>query len=329
VNDTRDRDAAVRRLLRQAVRRPLDAGAPGACVDAETIAAWVDGGLPGTEREVVEAHVADCALCQALVGAMARSEPAVRPARSARAARLWLGWLLPLAAAAAAVAFWIAVPRPDRSRSAQPTETRAQVADAKTSEKELSPPAPRDEAKHAEVNPAQPAARSGRQNTKDTAGALVSGAKVDTPPVSSAQAAASENATRRFEATARPADAAAREIEIVSPDPAARWRVRGATVQRSTDGGSTWVTVPTGVASELTAGSSPSPSICWLVGRAGAVLLSIDGRTWRRLAFPEQTDLSAVQARDARIATVTTADGREFRTSDGGLTWIHPPLQEF
>jgi hypothetical protein len=34
------------------------------------------------------------------------------------------------------------------------------------------------------------------------------------------------------------------------------------------------------------------------------------------------TDLSGVQSSDARSATVSTADGRSFRTSDGGMTWI-------
>ena len=40
--------------------------------------------------------------------------------------------------------------------------------------------------------------------------------------------------------------------------------------------------------------------------------------------FPEITDLSAVRATDARAASVTTADGRTFGTTDGGSTWIRP-----
>jgi len=71
----------------------------------------------------------------------------------------------------------------------------------------------------------------------------------------------------------------------------------------------------------LTAGAAPSANVCWLVGRAGAVILSTDGRAWRRLTFPEQIDLTAVTAVDARTATVTTADGRRFETADGGRTW--------
>jgi photosystem II stability/assembly factor-like uncharacterized protein len=54
------------------------------------------------------------------------------------------------------------------------------------------------------------------------------------------------------------------------------------------------------------------------------VLLTIDGRSWRRVAFPDATDLSAVRATDARTASVSTADGRIFSTSDGGVTWERP-----
>jgi photosystem II stability/assembly factor-like uncharacterized protein len=98
-------------------------------------------------------------------------------------------------------------------------------------------------------------------------------------------------------------------------------------VEYSTNGGATWEPLPTGVSAQLTAGSSPSASVCWLVGRGGVVLLTTNGRSWQRLAPPDTADLAAVQATDARRATVTTADGRVFRTEDAGQTWIRVPLQ--
>jgi len=120
-----------------------------------------------------------------------------------------------------------------------------------------------------------------------------------------------------------------RSAEIQSPDPNFRWRiVAPAGVQRSTDGGLTWAVVDpfpattrANAAVALTAGSSPSRDTCWMVGRLGLVLLSIDGATWQRRAFPEQVDLTGVRASDARRASVTTTDGRQFVTADGGATW--------
>ena len=110
---------------------------------------------------------------------------------------------------------------------------------------------------------------------------------------------------------------------IASPDATSRWRiVAGGGVQRSIDAGATWERQQTGVTVTLTAGASPSPSICWLVGPRGAVVLSTDGRTWRRVAFPELVDLASVRATDERSATVLTSDGRSFVTKDGGLTWM-------
>ena len=157
-------------------------------------------------------------------------------------------------------------------------------------------------------------------------------------------ASVAENVTVETRASAL---AAATGTVIVSPDPASRWRIvpsgrgnpgseggagilrrvgspvgPGSVVQRSTDAGSTWQTQETGASLTLTAGASPSPSVCWLVGPAGTVLLSTDGRSWRRLAFPEAADLASVTATDDKTATVTTSDGRTFSTTDGGLTWV-------
>jgi hypothetical protein len=112
-------------------------------------------------------------------------------------------------------------------------------------------------------------------------------------------------------------------IEIRTPDPAVRWRVvDGRLVQRSGDAGATWVDqyrADEGVT--LTAGVAPSTTACWIVGRAGAIIRTIDGRAWQRVRFPESLDFTVVVAGDARTATVTAADGRQFATTDGGTTW--------
>ncbi|HEX3704035.1 MAG TPA: zf-HC2 domain-containing protein, partial [Vicinamibacterales bacterium] len=125
----RDRDSSIERLL----ARTLEARASAptdACLDAETVAAYADGALAAGERTAVEAHAADCARCQALLAAMATTAPPSAPPAPAR--RLALGWLIPLAAAAAAMAIWVAVPNQTPVVRERP-EPSAQIAETKPS----------------------------------------------------------------------------------------------------------------------------------------------------------------------------------------------------
>jgi photosystem II stability/assembly factor-like uncharacterized protein len=133
-------------------------------------------------------------------------------------------------------------------------------------------------------------------------------------------------------------------VEIVSPEPTFRWRlVAPATIQRSTDGGVTWTSqsnrapglsflggtqntmARTLTPLTLNAGSAPARDICWVVGSEGIVLLSPDGMSWQRRPFTEPVNLTAVRASDAKAAVVTTEDGRQFSTADGGATWLKIP----
>lgn len=150
-------------------------------------------------------------------------------------------------------------------------------------------------------------------------------------PPSAAQprvAAAAPPSAQAKESAARFEQKLADKNELVSPDPLVRWQVRGAILEKSMDAGKTWQPVRTGVTTELTSGAALSATTCWVVGRAGVVLLTTDGQTWRRITFPETTDLSAIRATDARTATVTTVDGREYTTSNAGGTWFRRLLQE-
>jgi len=121
--------------------------------------------------------------------------------------------------------------------------------------------------------------------------------------------------------------------DVMSPDGSAVWRiVPGGRLLRSTDRGTTWQAQPTGVSKErlagsagvskeLLAGSAPSATVCWIVGREATIIVTTDGVHWATRPFPERVDLIAVEAADARSATVTTRDGRRFATLDGGATW--------
>jgi hypothetical protein len=111
---------------------------------------------------------------------------------------------------------------------------------------------------------------------------------------------------------------------VASQDASVQWRVvSDGIVQQSIDKGATWATqYSVEGKGAIAAGSAPAPTVAWLVGRAGLVLATTDGRTWRRIDFPVAVDLTAVAAIDARTAIVTATDRRIFSTSDGGRTWI-------
>lgn len=323
-------------------------------LDAELVAAWADGSLDPQARAAAEAHAADCMRCQAMLAAMVRTEPAAgEPARG------WLGarvrWLVPLATAAAAVALWVGLsrdllapgsppqvltqmekreepavglaPAPAPLPQARPTEASRRVeTDTATRQRAVAPPPAPPARPEAQPGPEKPAAANESVVTLDAVRRERTSARpvLTPPPTAVAQPAAGERTDDRARSkTARFGQQSETALrEMASSDPAVRWRVgAGGAIHRSTDAGRTWVVHKSGVTLELFAASAPSRDVCWIVGRSGVVLLTTDGATWRRLPFPEPADLRAVVATDARTATVTTRDGRVFRTFDGGFTW--------
>jgi hypothetical protein len=111
-------------------------------------------------------------------------------------------------------------------------------------------------------------------------------------------------------------------VEVAAPGGRVAWRVGPAgAIWRSADGARTWYPQKSGVAATLLAVAAPSMTTCWVVGTVGTVLLTDDGERWERLPFPEPVDLVVVEARSSHDAMVTTRDGRQFTTSDRGITW--------
>jgi photosystem II stability/assembly factor-like uncharacterized protein len=107
-----------------------------------------------------------------------------------------------------------------------------------------------------------------------------------------------------------------------SAPPPVRWRILPSkAVERSTTGGASWEPIVIDPPATLTGGVAASSTVCWLIGRAGVVLRSVDGIHFDRVTFPEAVDLASVRSTGAAQAGVTTADGRVFVTIDGGLTW--------
>jgi hypothetical protein len=114
-------------------------------------------------------------------------------------------------------------------------------------------------------------------------------------------------------------------LVVFAPDRSSGWRVQpDGAIERTVDGGATWVSQDITAAAAIRAGRSPSRDVVWMVGGDGTVLLSTDGRTWLRRNVGETVALVDVAPVDAMTATVTAADGRKYSTLDGGVTWSHP-----
>jgi hypothetical protein len=292
-----------------------------ACLDPETLALWVDDELSAADRAVAEQHVADCARCQATLAALIRTTPV--PERRQPWWRLSrVAWLAPLTAAAAVLVIWIVVPGAPPPRSPE-LSTPASVPVA------LPPQPGKEKAENAPANlPAPPARERRDEKTLVETRAPASKVAAAPPPSPAAAPPPPSAAFRTFSGAA--ADTAARSAaqanviaaEIVSTDSMSRWRIAGGrSIEHTTDGGATWQEQSAGAASTLTAGSAPSPTICWVVGQGGVVLLSADGQTWRTVASPGTNDLVSVRAVDERTATVTDVNGRTYVTTDGGVRW--------
>jgi hypothetical protein len=109
---------------------------------------------------------------------------------------------------------------------------------------------------------------------------------------------------------------------IQTPDASVQYRIQGAgVVERSKDGGATWQGQRVKANAEILAGAAPSENVCWLVGRGGVILMTSDGKHWKKIPSPVVVDFVGVTAADASFATVTAVDGQKFSTQNGGMTW--------
>lgn len=339
---SRDRDRTLEQALTHELR---SAGTPDrdACLDAETLGAWADGGLMAAQMAAVELHVSTCARCQAIIGATARSAPQAPGTEAAGTFFLWRWWLAPLAATAAAVTLWMVVPQqrniavappsaaaPARETFAQaqpknpaipdpapakPAETRSAAADSAQRSNTLQKVGDARRERTEEVAEKKQAALAAKKDEKDAQKLLDEAANAVAAPAPAPPSAAAAGARPESARFARP------PLEIVSPDPLSRWRIVNGAIERSEDGGAAWTAIRLSAGESITGGAAPARSICWLIGSNGLVMVTTDGLTFARVPLSERVDLTAVTATDARTAIVTTADGRRFRTDDAGRTW--------
>lgn len=359
-------DHALERLLRTMAEEPGRLTA--ACVDAEQLAAWSEGGLTAAERETLEGHAASCGRCLAILSVFSdtRSTAEQLEVGTGPVPDRWrwpMRWLVPITTAAAAVLIWMVLPArpPDPANAptmqvardevapivpAPPPESALQQLEsrgdqARESNVRQAPSAPATIPPPALSKAAEPTAEADQDRRQRQASPASESARIAQEPAAktadsaaaSGQRAANEGFADRMAAGAAPPPPAAApaaalrraeappSIEISTPDPDVRWRIRGTVVERSTTGGATWqsVTIPAG--SVVTGGTAPDRNVCWLIGPAGTVLRAIDGARFESVNISGAAALVSIQAADAHRATVTTTDKQVYSTADGGRTW--------
>lgn len=289
-------------------------------LDAEIVAAWMDGGLEPAALAAAEAHASTCERCQALLATTVRTLPVDPvPAENRSWFRIPL-WGLPLAAGAAAVVIWMVVPSQQQLATTPPAAPPAVVREtppppapvaSAESTKEIAPTPLRDARVEQRRDQAQsaPGARV-RENAdaklkRDAQDSISARNETIAAPPPATTAAAAPAATPAPAAAApmlQRAERFAQAAEVVAPDGSRRWRFAE-------------------YGPDVTGGSAVSSTVCWLIGRGGLVMLSTNGTTFDHVNLPDRVDVISISAADARSAIVTTTDGRRFETADGGRSW--------
>ena len=125
----------------------------------------------------------------------------------------------------------------------------------------------------------------------------------------------------------RSARVALAPVEIVSPDPSRRWRIVNGAIERSEDGGASWIAVATPAwRINHRRDGAPAPSICWLIGSSGLVMVTTDGLDVRaRSAASRGVSISTAVHRHRRAAPPSVHRRQRWRGAsapdDSGRTW--------
>jgi Photosynthesis system II assembly factor YCF48/Putative zinc-finger len=308
------------RLLRDALDEAASAPS-AACLDAPTLAAWMDGTLTRAERATVETHAAGCTRCLALVAAMARTEP---PAPERRRWRFPLVWvpLATLAAALIVVRLVLVERQPPpatvesiaaANRPSPPAGApivAPPVARAETSV----PEQPKRKRAAAPVSPAPPAIAPPPTTAPSAIAPPPTTAPSTTAPLT---ATASAAATQSVPAAAPVPTAVAAATPAPAPP---RQLLRDEVTVAKTDA--------TGVAARMQKTAAPAPVVIrspdpdsqWrIVG--GMIEHTADGgATWQAQPVGVPAQMRAGAAPDARVCWMVGAGGVVLRTTDGA-TW--------
>lgn len=299
-------------------------------VEPEALAAWSEGALPSNEARQVEAHLADCATCQEMLAVFARTEPphavssGVGSVRSrfrsvvSGFSRTNWRWAVPLAAAATVAAIWVAIPEEERTAQLNPTPTAPAVSE---------PASPPVESVSADAAAANSAKQQGARTDRPAAGSLAD----RTAPEARAEKAEQEKAdqfasSRALDAKERDQDVKAEASPPAPPAAAGQAAARAPAAaqpaqeqNRSRAESEASSLLRQAAPLEVV---SPDPQVRWRIVPTGRLERSTNaGKTWEAATLPQPVNVTAVRAPSATTAIVTSADGRQFRTTDQGKTW--------
>lgn len=293
--------------------RRTPATAPDECLDAETLAAWADGGLSGKAAAAVELHASQCSRCTAVLAAIERTAP-LAPARHAWTPARLVRWLVPLTAAATAVAIWIAVPdRPITPVEPAPAQDLASPRPGGRSLEREAPEAPNLAPEPETLNRNPAPSTENAEPLKQNAPV----ARRDNRAANTIVEMRDENRRERVSKDELDATAAApREAPSPVAPPAAATGMLAETATLTAKR-SAFNFVPFSTESV----SPSNPLIRWRVVAPGTIERSTDGgKTWTGTTSPAPT-LTGVRAVDADRAVVRATDITDFYTSNGGLSW--------
>ena len=285
--------------------------AAGPCLDAEIVAAWTEGALSAKELAAAEAHASSCSRCLAILAAVERTVPEV-PAR-VPSHSLPFRWLVPLAAAASAVAIWIAIPEqrviPVQEEAVSISEPQTARERAPSAEPAVPPAAPSQTTDTFQDRTAGKQDADAQKKTADRAD------NVESPPAAN---------RRSLDASADMAKAAPLGVPERQAVPAPPELQESVELRRET--AATQMSARAFKAPTIVEAASPKdPRVRWRVVAGADVERSVDGgSTWTKTSSPSSA-IVGVSVVDALHATVTTTDAGAFSTSDGGATWA--PVQ--
>jgi Putative zinc-finger len=284
------------RLLRDVLHDAASTTPSPICVDADALASWADGTMGRTARAAFEAHAAACARCQALMAAMARTEPPTTESPWWR--RSVFAWIVPLAAASAAAVIVVNVVMSERGVPAP----ASQVARTESAPRDLVLPSPAPPATASPEMTAKARAATRRQQEPaiDTTRTQDAVAKKTQPG-----GAGAPPATANVDPPAKGAVASPSALPVPAPPPPA---AAANTAQPAPAAGAAVLAAPpSGFRAEEKRLDSTADS-------ATSRMLSAKARVPIVIVSPD---------RDSQWRIV---DGKVEHTEDGGVTWRPQPL---